>query len=123
MKGRCFQGATLVMVLALACMWLPATAQKSPSNGCAARHIAGPSLRNPVYVAGLGAGGGIVDKVAFASVHWVPVRPPDRGIGKKHEKFPKHLIASEGGSPWIYLLLAALACCGAILLGRWWKRV
>ena len=123
MKQRCLQCVALMICLVLACIGLPAMAQNPTSIDSATNHRFTPFHGSAVYVAGTGAWGSILDGLAIASIHWDPVRTPDRGIRRNHVKFPKHLIALEGGAPWIYLLLAALSCGGAILIGRWWKKV
>src|SRR6185437_16468248 len=118
MKSCCVRHAALMTALLFACIGFPAIAQGSAPVSVAADHGAAFSNRSTAST-GLYDAGEASCYVASSFNLWVPVRDPHRDFGKEHHKtLERHLKVPEGGSLFLYLLLAAISCCGALVLRR-----
>lgn len=119
MKSRSVRYAALMTALLLACIGFPAIAQGSASVSANADHSSAFSNRTIDFSTGIYDASGASCYLASSINLWVPVRDPDHDSRKGHRKIvDRHLTVPEGGSPFLYLLLAALSCCGALVFLR-----
>lgn len=117
MKAPYFRFAALIAILMLACIALPAIAQ-NPVAGAESRNFMISNSRAEI-AAGTNNASMTYNWLTLSADIWIPVRDPNQGHGKGNHKKPgRQLTVPEGGSLQLYLLLALLSCCGAIILGR-----
>ena len=113
MKSHSFRYAALMTALLLACIGLPAIAQSPVAPSLTTDHSSAL-----MFAAGTFDRGVSFSYLATSTPTWVPVRDGDHDSWKDHHRKDRHMSAPEGGSPMLYLLLAALSCCGALIYSR-----